>query len=170
MIIIVGCGFLGQYVLKEIISNTNQKIVCTYHSDKPALKFETPDNVIFKKCDVTYEKDLAQLNALCPGEEKTIFYFAASQNLDFVFKNSVEARSVNIEGLNNFFKTVKGIKSFFFASTDCVYGESKPRQAPFKETDKCEPINEYGRQKLEAESIVLKNGFSVFRFSLLYRT
>ena len=170
MILIVGCGFFGQYVLREILPKTDERIVCTYHSDKPALKFEPPDNVIFKKCDVTNEKDLFKLNEYCADEVKTVFYFAASHNIDFVFKKPDKARKVNIDGLNLFLETVKGIKSFFFASTDCVYGESKPGQAPFKETDKCEPINEYGRQKLEAENLVLKADFNVFRFSLLYGT
>ena len=168
MILIVGCGFLGQYVLKELLSKTEERIICTYHSEKPVLKFETPKSVVFTKCDVTDENDLLKLNELCSEEEKTVFYFAASHNIDFVFKNPDEARKVNIEGLKQFLKTVKNIKSLYYASTDCVYGESKSGQAPFKETDKCCPINEYGRQKLEAESIVLDNGFNVFRFSLLY--
>ena len=168
MILIVGCGFLGQYVLKELILKTDERIVCTYNCEKPVLKFKTPDSVAFIKCDVTDFKDLSELNEYCGDEEKTVFYFAASHNIDFVFKNSGEAGKVNIEGLKQFLKTVHNIKFLYFASTDCVYGESKPGEAPFKETDRCEPVNEYGRQKLEAESIVLEHGFNVFRFSLLY--
>lgn len=169
MILIVGCGFLGQYVLKELLQKTDETILCTYHTEKPKLKFNIDDNrVRFVKCDITSKADLQALDTLGVGEKLTVFYCAAFHNIDAVYHHPKEAKKVNVDALNHFLKVVKNIKSFYFASTDCVYGESKPGQAPFKETDKCEPVNEYGRQKLEAESLVLKTGFNVFRFSLLY--
>lgn len=168
MVLIVGCGFLGQYILKELLQKTDEPILCTYHTEKPKLKFNIDKRVHFVKCDVTSEADLQALGTLCGGEALTVFYFAAFHNIDAVYRHPNEAKKVNVDALNHFLKVIKNIKSFYFASTDCVYGESKPGQLPFKETDVCEPINEYGRQKKEAENIVLKNGFNVFRFSLLY--
>lgn len=168
MVLIVGCGFLGQYILKELLQKTDETILCTYHTEKPKLKFNIDKRVRFTKCDVTNEADLQALGTLCGGEALTVFYFAAFHNIDAVYRHPNEAKKVNVDALNHFLKVIKNIKSFYFASTDCVYGESKPGQLPFKETDDCEPRNEYGRQKLEAESIVLKAGFNIFRFSLLY--
>ena len=168
MVLIVGCGFLGQYILKELLQKTDETILCTYHTEKPKLKFNIDKRVHFVKCDVTSEADLRVLSTLCGGEELTVFYFAAFHNIDAVYRHPNEAKKVNVDALNHFLKVIKNIKSFYFASTDCVYGESKPGMVPFKETDVCEPRNEYGRQKLEAESIVLKAGFNIFRFSLLY--
>ena len=168
MVLIVGCGFLGQYILKELLQKTDEPILCTYHTEKPKLKYNIDKRVRFTKCDVTNEADLQALGTLCGGEALTVFYFAAFHNIDAVYRHPNEAKKVNVDALNHFLKVIKNIKSFYFASTDCVYGESKPGQLPFKETDVCEPRNEYGRQKLEAESIVLKAGFNIFRFSLLY--
>ena len=59
------------------------------------------------------------------------------------------------------------IEKFFFASTDCVYGENVPGSRPFKETDPCRPINVYGAQKLEAEEIVRRRGFTAVRFAYM---
>ena len=169
MILIVGCGFLGQYVLKKLLKKTDETILCTYRAEKPKLKFNIDDKrVRFTKCDVTSKVDLQALCTLCAGERLTVFYFAAYHNIDAVYRHPLDAKKVNADALNSFLKTVKNIEKLYFASTDCVYGESKPGQAPFKETDECAPVNEYGRQKKEAENIVLKNGFNVFRFSLLY--
>lgn len=168
MVLIVGCGFLGQYILKELLQKTDETILCTYHTEKPKLKFNIDKRVHFVKCDVTSEADLRVLSTLCGGEELTVFYFAAFHNIDAVYRHPNEAKKVNVDALKNFCATVKNMDALYFASTDCVYGESKPEHELFKETDKCNPINEYGRQKLEAESIVLKAGFNIFRFSLLY--
>lgn len=168
MILIAGCGFLGQYLLKELLSKIDDSILCTYCTNKPQLKYDVNKRVIFTKCDMTSKNDLLKLKRLCTGEKLTVFYFAAIHNIDAVYYHPKEAKKVNIEALERFLKTVHNIEKLYFASTDCVYGESKSGQTPFKETDVCEPINEYGRQKLEAESLVLKAGFNVFRFSLLY--
>ena len=168
MIVIVGCGILGQYILKEILQNTDEQVLCTYHALQPALCFEAGERVRFRQCDVTSKADLQALNALCGGERLKVFYCAACHNIDAVFEHLQQAHQVNVEGLELFFETMCNIDSLYFASTDCVYGESQAGSKPFCEADACAPINEYGRQKLAAEKIVLAHGCRVFRFSLLY--
>ena len=59
------------------------------------------------------------------------------------------------------------IKKFFFASTDCVYGEGKNSKIKFTETHVLQPVNEYGRQKAEAEQLVLSKGFTVLRLPFM---
>lgn len=168
MILIIGCGFLGQYVLKELLTKTNEHILCTYHTAKPKLHFKIDKRVQFAKCDVANEADLQALGSLCAGETLTVFYFAAYHNMDAVYHHPQQAQTVNVKALNLFLKTVKNIDKLYFSSTDCVYGESREGQAPFRESDTPAPINEYGRQKALAEKIFLENGYDVFRFSLLY--
>ena len=168
MYLIVGCGFLGQYVLKELLNKTEESIICTYHAEQPKLCFEQGENVRFQKCDVTDKADLQALKVLCAEEPVKVFYFAAFHNIDAVYRNPEAAHKVNVEGLAAFLEAGLNIQNLFFASTDCVYGESGAGQAPFCESDVCVPINEYGRQKLVAEELVLKKGFHVLRFSLLY--
>ncbi|MBE6818396.1 MAG: NAD-dependent epimerase/dehydratase family protein [Ruminococcaceae bacterium] len=168
MILIIGCGFLGQYLLKEICQSNDAQVLCTYHSQLPQLSFAAGERVRFVRCDVANTADLQALAAMCRGEALTVFYLAAFHNIDAVLENPAAARKVNVDGLQCFFETVKNIRNLYFSSTDCVYGESKPGEMPFCETDTCSPINEYGRQKLAAEKVVLAHGGYVFRLSLLY--
>ena len=168
MILIFGCGFLGQYLLKEVLQNTDEQVICTFHAALPALCFETGERMRFQKCDVTNEADLQALNALCGGERLKVFYCTAYHNIDAVYAHPQQAHEVNVEGLARFLEMVENLEELYFISTDCVYGESKPGSKPFCEVDACAPINEYGRQKLAAEKIVLEHGYRVFRCSLLY--
>lgn len=160
MILIVGCGFLGDYLAKYASSQTDETILATVRDINTVT---TSDSIEYIQCDVTDKKHLQTLAESCKNEPLTVFYFAASHNVDYVYENPEEARKVNIESLKNFFSIMPNIKKFFFASTDCVYGEGKA----LKESSPLWPVNEYGRQKLEAEKIVLSEGFTVLRFPFM---
>ncbi|MBR2589638.1 MAG: sugar nucleotide-binding protein [Clostridia bacterium] len=168
MILIFGCGILGQYLLKEVLQNTDEQVLCTYHTQKPQLSCTAGDRVCFQKCDVTSEADLQALSALCAGDRLRVFYCTAYHNIDAVYAHPQQAQKVNVEGLARFLEIVKNIEALYFISTDCVYGESRPDSKPFRETAACAPINAYGRQKLAAEQLVLNRGYHVLRCSLLY--
>ena len=58
------------------------------------------------------------------------------------------------------------IKSFFYPSTDTVYGNSVDNYH-FSETDCLNPQNLYGKQKVVTESIVLGYSYNVVRFPFL---
>ena len=164
MILIVGCGFLGSYLLKYASEKTNEKILATVRN----LNTVKPDNTIeYVKCDVTNKKDLILLSDKCKNEPLTVFYFAACHNVDYVYEYPEEARKINIEALNTFLETIPNIKKFFFASTDCVYGEGKNNKFKFTENSALQPVNEYGRQKAEAEQLVLSKGFTVLRLPFM---
>ena len=77
------------------------------------------------------------------------------------------AREVNIDGLRRFLSCGLNVRLLFFASTDCVYGENDERHPRFAEDDPLLPVNEYGKQKAEAEAIVRASGFTVLRFPFL---
>ena len=159
MILIVGCGFLGNYLLKCATEKTDEKIVATVRDLNSVVPL---DKVEYIKCDVSDKNDLISLAEKCKDEPLTVFYFAACHNVDYVYKNSEKARNINIVALSNFFEALPNIKKFFFASTDCVYGEGK-----FSETDILNPINEYGRQKAEAEQLVISKNFTVLRLPFM---
>ena len=122
MILIVGCGFLGSYLLEHISEHTDEKIVVTTcKSERPALK----GNYEHLKCDITDTNDLITLSEKCKGERLTVFYFAACHNVDYVYEYPEKAEEINIASLEIFFDIMPQIEKFFFASTDCVYGEGK---------------------------------------------
>lgn len=161
MILIVGCGFLGSYIAKHLLTQKNEKIIATLRSDKAENHF---DGVEYIRCDVTSQNDLAALSARCGKEPLTVFYLAACHNVDYVFTEPEKAYSINITALKNFFTFFPNIRKFFFASTDCVYGDSKEK---FRESSPLNPVNEYGKQKAEAEKIVLSEGFTVLRLPFM---
>lgn len=164
MILIVGCGFLGNHLVKYICSQTDEPVLATVRSFENLLSY---DNVEYIECDITVKSDLTKLKEKLSSKSVKVFYFAASHNIDYVYKNPSDARKVNVEGLENFLNLNINIEKLFFASTDCVYGESKFDKTKFSESSVVSPINEYGRQKAEAEEIVIKHGFTVLRFPLL---
>ena len=160
MILVAGAGFLGSSILKKLNLKQSQNIIATAKTldDKPGF-----ESVKFLSCDLTKEADLNRLVSELGGEDLTVFYCAACHNIDFVYENPNKAREVNIIALENFLKTVPNISKLLFTSTDCVYGENDFEHPKFKESDFLNPINEYGRQKKEAEETVNAHGFTCVR-------
>ena len=164
MYLIVGAGFLGTYLIEYLSAHTAQPILAAVRDVPAAVPFR---NTEYVSCDVTDAAQVRRLAEKCGGKALTVFYFAAMHNVDLLYEHPEAGREVNLGALSRFLDTVPGIEKFFFASTDCVYGENAPGSAPFKETDRCLPINEYGRQKLAAEEIVRAHGFTSVRFSYM---
>ncbi len=164
MFVIVGCGFLGSRLLQKLSACAQEPVVATVRAPAHILPLE---NVAWVTCDVTQRRDLERLAERCGSGPKTVFYFAASHNVDNVFLHPQAARKVNVEALEAFFQTMPGIDRLFFSSTDCVYGESGEDRPGVSESSPTRPMNEYGKQKLEAEQLVRSRGFTVLRFGLL---
>ena len=164
MVVIIGCGFLGSSLLQTISAHTDEVVVATVRDKARTLPVK---NAAWMQCDVTEHGDLLSLAERCGKEPKTVFYFAASHNIDKVCQDPEAARRVNVDALRDFLQTMPGIERLFFSSTDCVYGENSEDLPAFSETSLTNPLNEYGRQKLEAEAIVRANAFTVCRLPLM---
>lgn len=161
MILIVGCGFLGAHILKHISMRSKEQIIATVREMKNAPQIE---NVEYVKCDVTNKEDLEALAKKCQGVPLTVIYLAACHNIDYVYENADKAQKINVDALENFIKTMPKINKLFFASTDCVYGDGDFK---FSEKSTLNPVNQYGRQKIEAENIICRYGFTVLRFPFM---
>ena len=161
MYLIVGAGFLGSYLARYLSAHTDAPILATARDLSDTLSLP---RVRWVSLDVADSRSIGRLAGICGDEPLTVFYFAACHNVDYLYLHSEEGRRINCEGLSGFLNAMIGIQKLFFASTDCVYGENPPQILKMKETDPCNPLNEYGRQKLEAEKIVLDHGFAVVRF------
>lgn len=166
MHIIIGAnGFLGSYVLRNLVRNSDGRIIATYHGKKENL---FADRVEWVRLDVTDKNDIQSLADLAGDiSDCSIFYFSACHNLDLVKREPEFARSINITALENFLEAFKEAKRLYFSSTDCVYGENTAEIPSFKENDATAPVSEYGRQKLEAESLVTNYGFNVVRLPFM---
>lgn len=78
---------------------------------------------------------------------------AANPYVDYCEQHPEETRAINVRGTRNVAEACKsaGAKLMFF-STDYVFDGLKG--SDYREEDPANPLNEYGRQKLEGEQIV----------------
>lgn len=169
MFVIIGAsGYLGSYLIKNILNDTNDKIIATYNSlsqDNHILS----DRVDWVKLDISHSTNVDHFcnTELQDGIKYKFIYLAAYHHPDKVEENIRIAWDINTASLDRFlYKAKPKIHSLYYASTDSVYGESVENHI-FVENDLYNPVNTYGRTKAIAEQIVLMHGFSVIRYSLL---
>ena len=162
-IIVGGSKFLGHYFIKNIIENTNEEVVATYSHAEPLYKHE---RLTWLKCDNRNNDDIELINRNYSYRNPKIVYLAACSSPDFCEKNSQEAWDVNVTGLSNFINKIENVKCLYFASTDVVYGGGNLEDR-FNEQSPYNPTNNYGKQKMLGEQLVLAKGFNVFRLPLM---
>lgn len=162
MYLIVGAnGFLGSYLIKNILEKTNDKILAT---DLICPK-NINNRVEWFKCDITNLDDLNTLYTKTKKEKLKVLFLAAYHHPDLVLKNPKIAWNVNIIALANFLGIFDNIERMYYPSTEVVYGEMADE--PFKEDAKLNPVSRYGELKTVAERIVNVAGYNVVRFPVL---
>lgn len=162
MYLIVGAnGFLGSYLIKNILEKTNDKILAT---DLICPK-NINNRVEWFKCDITNLNDLNNLYAKTKKEKLKVLFLAAYHHPDLVLKNPKIAWDVNIIALANFLGIFDNIERMYYPSTEVVYGEMTDE--PFKEDAKLNPVSRYGELKTVAERMVNVAGYNVVRFPVL---
>ena len=166
-LIVGGNGYLGSYLIKNILEETKETIVATYHSGTP---FRHDPRIIWHQTDVSQRESVQELYdhtiKVADSPIKCV-YLAGYIKPDDVYSNPHLAWDINIGGLVNFLSAFqKDLFCFYFASTDMAVGESI-NDYHFKETDAPHPVNLYGQMKLASEHIVHSLDFNVFRFPLM---
>jgi len=94
---------------------------------------------------------------------------AALHNVDYCERNPDEAWKVNVQGTINVAEASKSAHArFFFISTDFVFDGCS--ETPYVENDSPNPIQQYGRTKLEAERAIMKlcTDATILRTAVLY--
>ena len=119
-LIIGGSGFLGRYLIKNILLHTQDEVIATYNSNRP--KFE---NERLEWFNYNVQNDPAILADKLKNYKKKakVIYLAAYHHPDKVEKNYKQAWEINIVSLAKIINALPELKSFFYASTDSVYGE-----------------------------------------------
>jgi len=92
---------------------------------------------------------------------------AAITDVDFCEKNKSLARNVNVQGLRNLIKYSSSDTKIIQISTDYIYDG---KEGMYNEKSFPNPLNYYGKTKLEAENILLSSNkkFIIIRISTLY--
>lgn len=138
--VIGGSGFIGSYLIQELLNNNNVVNI----DKKPSPVFQRITKII----DIR-------------NKEKLIL----NSNIDFVVLLAAEHRDdvsphtlyydVNVKGTKNVLDSMDdaGIKNLIFTSSVAVYGLNKKNPT---ETHQVDPFNHYGKSKWEAEKIIKK--------------
>ena len=88
-------------------------------------------------------------------------------NVDFCEQNKSKSHEVNVDGIKNIISCSKKSTKIIHISTDYVFDGAKGQ---YSEEDATNPINEYGRTKLEGEQFLAKNSNDslIIRTNVLY--
>lgn len=151
-----GAGYIGSHVVKQLLENTDKKVLVLDNLSTGTKKRLNTLRKIrpfeFVRLDLKDEEGLEKV--FKKHKIKSIIHFAAS----IVVPESVENPLKYY--LNNTVNTTRlinlackyGVKRFIFSSTAAVYGE--PTQAQVTEDTPLSPINPYGYSKLMSERVL----------------
>ena len=143
-----GAGFIGSNLVNYLIEK-KQKVICVdnfFNGFIKNIKNPYSKNFIFLKLDI---RDLKKKHIKFKVDY--FIHLAAIGSVPRSFKNPIETNSVNLEGSLKMIDLAHSLKckSFTFASSSSVYGNSKKREK--KEDDKENPISPYGNSKFSFE-------------------
>ena len=163
-----GSGYLGQFVIAELARlprASEVHVVALYCSQK----LEVPPSITAalgsftaKKTDITSPSDVAALLASIDGAVDVVVHCAAMTSIAACARSAAQAASTNCPAA---LLDAVGEARILYTSTDIVYGGEK---APYGESapGAAEPLNVYGRTKLECERAIAAR-WAVGRFSIL---
>lgn len=162
-LIIGGSGFLGRYVIKNVLELTGEEIIATYNASQ--VPADAPSRLTWHSLDICDTMALQDLRAKLPETVKVI-YLAAYHQPDKVEEHPQLAWQINIVALANAINIFDQASCFYYSSTDTVYGEGS-KTLLFTEDSPLQPVNLYGRHKVLAEQITIAHGGNVVRFPFI---
>lgn len=147
-----GAGFIGSNIVKLVLKKDHSvDIIDNLHVGKKENIEDVLDKVNFFKIDI---RDKEGLNKIIKNYDG-IFHEAALTSVPESFEKSKEYFDVNVIGTKNIFEIANKEKiRVVYASSSSIYGNTT--QIPIKENFERNPINPYGKTKLEDEILVEK--------------
>lgn len=158
VMVIGGSGLLGSKVLKESIKEFDT--IGTYNSHPFSMK-----DVDVKQLDI---REYKEAEIIMDQNPDCIVLTAALTNVDGCELNKKDAFELNVKAPSWIAKIVKKLGAkLIYISTDYVFDGTK---GLYSENDKPNPINYYGKTKLEGELEVRNNceDYVICRLSSLY--
>lgn len=160
LMIIGGSGLLGGHLAQ--FAKGEYEVVATYYTH---TTIEIPGLRVLRM-NIT---DSQKTNDII-GREKPnyIVLSAAQKNVDFCEAHQEEVSRINAEGAKNVAVASDKVQAkLIYISTDLVFDGTL---GVYDESDKTNPVNHYGRTKLEGELEVANNSsdYAISRVSVLY--
>jgi UDP-glucose 4-epimerase len=146
-----GAGFIGSYITKILLEKNHDVLVLdNMHTGK---KENLHDSNKLEFCQVDV-RDYSLLENHLQNIDG-IFHEAGLTLVPESFEKPEEYYDVNVNGTENIFKISKKIDvKVVYASSSSVYG--KTEKIPIKEDDPKNPINPYGKTKVEKDNLAEK--------------
>ncbi len=156
-----GTGLLGKSLVETC--DNRHAILAAYLGD-----YEMVDSgcVNYAKLDVRNKDGFMRL--FKDFKPETVIHAVSVGSPDYAEKNKEQAQSIDLEGAKNILALCEEFESrFVYISSNGVYDGGHP---PYSENDIAEPVNYYGRIKLEGEGIAKGANvpFAIVRPILMY--
>lgn len=144
-----GAGFIGSNIVKLLINNGHSvRVIDNLHTGKLKNLSGYNDKFEFKHIDIRNINELKKAFEDIDG----VFHQAALTIVQESFDNPSEYYEVNVEGTKNVFNVANDFDlKVIFASSSSVYGNIE--KFPIQENFHKNPINPYGKTKLEKEKL-----------------
>jgi len=142
-----GAGFIGSNIVKLLLKQNHTPIVIDNLCRGEIERISSPE-IEFHKVDI---RNFDQLKKILKNSDG-IFHQAALTDVQESFTKQEEYNDVNVKGTENIFKIAKEFNlKVVYASSSSIYGN--PGKIPITENSKRDPINPYGKTKLDDEFI-----------------
>ena len=161
-IMIIGSnGMLGQRLTSYFMFKRDVELFCASFEDKSFFS-----EVNYSKMDISSPREVKSLiNNFCPD---VVINGAAYTNVDGCESEKELSWKINVTGIENLVKYVKGCKSqFIHISSDYIFDGTA---GPYHETDLPHPISYYGKTKLAGENAIVSSNinYTIIRTNVLY--
>jgi len=164
-ILITGAnGFLGYYLVKQLLDK-KYNVIATGNGEC-RLPFENYQGFEYAPMDFT--DPFAVHDVFEKYKPQIVVHAGANSKPDVCELNQWQAYVTNVEGTVTMLLNAEEQKSFFvFVSTDFVFNGEKE---VYREEDERDPVNFYGKTKVEAEDAVkeYEHGWAIARPVLVY--
>lgn len=157
-------GFLGYYLIRQLLQ-MGYEVIATGKGDC-RFPYRQEENFIYAAMDLT--DPFSTHDVFEKHKPETVVHAGAMCKPDECEQHQWQAYTVNVEGTLSVLQNAAESKCFFiFISTDFIFdGEA----VMYAEEDKPNPVNFYGKTKLEAEEAVKEYEFdwAIVRTVLVY--
>lgn len=164
-ILITGAnGLLGQKLIAILSHKKDVEVVAT-SKGKNVNYYDLPE-YHFRSLDVTDREQVSQV--IEDEKPDVIVHTAAMTNVDECEQNQKKCWQVNVVAVEWLLEAAKKNNAFFVhLSTDFVFSGNN---GPLTEEDQPNPVNYYGKSKMEAELLVQQSNvdYAIIRTALVY--
>jgi len=147
-----GAGFVGSHLVELLVEEGHEiTVIDNLHKGKKENLASVINKIKFQKMDIRDYKSMKKILKNVDG----VFHQAALTIVQDSFTRPEEYFDVNVHGTENIFKLANENKfKVVYASSSSVYGHKL--ETPITEDVERNPINPYGKTKLESEYLVEK--------------